>query len=156
MLGKIEGRRRKDDRGWDVWMASPTQWTWVLVNSGIGDGQGGLACCGPWGLKESDTTEWLNWTEQEAIVRTRHRTTDWFQMGKGVRQCCILSPCLFNLYVEYIMWNAGLDEAQAGVKITGRNIKNLRYAIDTTLKAESKEGLKDLLMKVKEENKNQA
>ena len=77
-------------------------------------------------------------------------------MGKGVRQCCILSPCLFNLYVEYIMWNAGLDEAQAGVKITGRNIKNLRYAIDTTLKAESKEGLKDLLMKVKEENKNQA
>ena len=75
-----------------------------------------------------------------------------FQIGKGVRQGYILSPCLFNLYVEYIMWNAGLDEAQAGVKITGRNIKNLRYAIDTTLKAESKEELKSLLEKVKAES----
>ena len=75
---------------------------------------------------------------QEATVRTRHGTTDWFQIGKGVRQGCILSPCLFNFYAEYIMWNARLDEAQAGIK-TGRNINNLRYANDTTLMAESKE-----------------
>ena len=78
-------------------------------------------------------------------------TTDWFQIGKGVRQGCILSPCLFNLYAEYIMWNAGLDEAQAGIKIARRNISNLRYADDTTLMAESKE-LKSLLIKVKEES----
>ena len=76
---------------------------------------------------------------QEATVRTRHRTTDWFQIGKGVRQGCVLSPCLFNLYEEYIMQNAGLDEAQAGIKISGRNIKNLRDADDTTLMAESEE-----------------
>ena len=76
---------------------------------------------------------------QEARVRTGHGTTDWFQIGKGVRQGCILSPCLFNLYAEYIMRNAGLDEAQAGIKIAGRNISNLRYADDTTLMAESKE-----------------
>ena len=88
---------------------------------------------------------------QEATVRSRHRTTDWFQIGKGVRQGCILSPCLFNLYAEYIMRNAGLDEAQAAIKITGRNINNLRYADDTTLMAKSKE-LKSLLMKVKEES----
>ena len=75
---------------------------------------------------------------QEATVRTGHRTTDWFQIGKGVRQGCILSPCLFNLYVEYIMRNAGLDEAQAGIKTAGRNISNLRYADDTTLMAERK------------------
>ena len=87
---------------------------------------------------------------QEAAVRTGHGTTDWFQIGKGVCQGCILSPCLFNLYAEYIMWNAGLDEAQAGIKIAGRNINNLRYADDTTqLMAESKEELKSLLMKVK-------
>ena len=84
---------------------------------------------------------------QEATVRTGHGTTDWFQIGKGVRQGCILSPCLFNFYAEYIMRNAGLEEAQAGIKIAGRNIKNLRYAGDTTLTAESK---KSLLMKVKE------
>ena len=89
---------------------------------------------------------------QEATVRTRHRTTDWFQIGKGVCQGCILSPCLFNLYAEYIMQNAGLDEAQAGIKIAGRNINNLRYADDTTLMAESEEELKSLLMKVKEES----
>jgi len=89
---------------------------------------------------------------QEAAVRTGHRTTDWFQIGKGVCQGCILSPCLFNLYAEYIMWNAGLDEAQAGIKIAGRNIKNFRYADDTTLMAESEEELKSLLMKVKEES----
>jgi len=88
---------------------------------------------------------------QEATVRTGHGT-DWFQIGKGVHQGCILSPCLFNLYAEYIMRNAGLDEAQAGIKIAGRNINNLRYADDTTLMAESEE-LKSLLMKVKESEK---
>ena len=89
---------------------------------------------------------------QEATVRTGHGTTDWFQIGKGVRQGCILSACLFNLYAEYIMRNAGLDEAQAGIKIAWRNINNLRYADDTALMAESKEDLKSLLMKVKEES----
>jgi len=89
---------------------------------------------------------------QEATVRTGHRTTDWFQIGKGGCQGCILSPCLFNLYAEYIMRNAGLDEAQAGIKIAGRNTNSLRYADDTTLMAESKEELKHLLMKVKEES----
>ena len=80
---------------------------------------------------------------QEATVRTGHGTTDWFQIGKGVRQGCILSPCLFNFYAEYIMRNAGLEEAQAGIKIAGRNINNLRYADDTTLMAESKEPLEE-------------
>ena len=89
---------------------------------------------------------------QEATVNIGHETTDWFQIGKGVRQGCILSPCLFNLYAEYIMRNARLDEAQAEIKIVGRNINNLRYADDTTLMAESKEELKSLLMKVKEES----
>ena len=89
---------------------------------------------------------------QEATVRTGHGTTDWFQIGIGVCQGCILSPCLFNLYAEYILRNAGLEEAQAGIKIAGRNIKNLRCADDTTLMAESEEELKSLLMKVKEEN----
>ena len=84
---------------------------------------------------------------QEATVRTRHGTTDWFQIGKGVNQGCILSPCLFNLYAEYITRNAGLDEAQAGIKTAGRNINNLRYADNTTLMAESEEELKNLLMK---------
>ena len=89
---------------------------------------------------------------QEAKVRTGHGTTNLFQIGKGVRQVCILSPCLFNLYAEYIMRNAGLEEAQAGIKIAERNIHNLRYADDTTLMAESEEELKSLLMKVKEES----
>ena len=89
---------------------------------------------------------------QEATVRTGHGTPDWFQIGKGLYQGCILSPCLFNLYAEYIMRNAGLDEAQAGIKIAGRNINNLRYADDSTLMAEIKEELKSLLMKVKEES----
>ena len=89
---------------------------------------------------------------QEATVRTGHGTTDWFQVGKGVRQGCILSPCLFNFYAEYIMRNAGLEEVQAGIKIAGRNINNLRYADDTTLIAESEEELKNLLLKVKEES----
>ena len=90
---------------------------------------------------------------QEAKVRTGHGTTDWFPIGKGVRQGCILSPCLFHLYAEYIMGNAGLDEAQAGIKIARRNINNLIYADDTTLMAESEEELKSLLMKVKESEK---
>ena len=89
---------------------------------------------------------------QEETVRTGHGTTDWFQIGKIVRQGCILSPCLFNFYAEYIMRNAGLEEVQAGIKIAGRNINNLRYADGTTLMAESEEELKSLLMKVKEES----
>ena len=89
---------------------------------------------------------------QEATVRTRHGTTNWFQIGKGVHQDCILSPCLFNLYAEYIMRSAGPDEAQAVIKIAGRNINNLRCADDTTLMAESEEELKRLLIKVKEES----
>ena len=89
---------------------------------------------------------------QEATVRTGHGTTDWFQIRKGVRQGCILSPCLFNFYAEYIMRNTGLEEAQAGIKIARRNINQLRYADDTTLMAESEEELKSLLMKVKEES----
>ena len=89
---------------------------------------------------------------QETTVRTGHGTTDWFQIGKGVRQGCRLSPCLFNFCAEYIMRNARLDEAQAGIKIAGRNINNLRHADDTTLIAESREELQSLLMTVKEEN----
>ena len=92
---------------------------------------------------------------QEATVRTGHGTTDWFQIGKGEPQGCILSPCLFNWYAEYITRN-GLEEAQAGIKIAGRNINNLRYADDTTLMAESEEELKSLLMKVKEESEKLA
>ena len=89
---------------------------------------------------------------QEAIARTRRGTTNWFQIGKGVHQGCILSPCLFNLYAEYIMQNARLDESQTGIKIAGRGIDNLRYIDDTTLMTESKKELKSLLMKVKEES----
>ena len=89
---------------------------------------------------------------QEVTVRTGHGTTEWFQVGKGVRQGCILSPCLFNLYAEYIMRNAGLEEEQAGIKIAGRNINKFGYADDTTLMAESEEELKGLLMKVKDES----
>jgi len=92
------------------------------------------------------------YASQEATVRTRHEITDWFQIGESVCQGCILSPCSFNLYAEYIMRNAGLEEAQAGIKIAGRSINNLRYADDTTLMAESEEELKSLLMKVKEES----
>ena len=92
------------------------------------------------------------YADQKARVRTGHGTTDWFQIGKGVRQGCILSPCLFDLYAEYIMRNTGLDEAQAGIKIAGRNINNLRYVDDTTLPTESEEKLKSFLMKVKEES----
>ena len=92
------------------------------------------------------------YASQEATVRTGHGTTDWFQIGKGVCQGCLLSPCLFKLYAEYIMRNAGLEEAQAGIKIARRNINNLRYADNTTLMAESEEELKSLLMKVKDES----
>ena len=92
---------------------------------------------------------------QEATFRTGNGTTDWFQIGKVVHQACILSPCLFNLYAEYIMRNAGLDKAQAGLKIAGININNLRYADGTTLMAESKEELNSLLMKVKEESEKE-
>ena len=93
---------------------------------------------------------------QEATVSTKHGTTDWFQIRKGILQGCMLSPCLFNLYAGYIMRNVGLDEAQAGIKIAGRNINNLRYTDDTTLMAENEEELKSLLMKVKEESKKLA
>ena len=89
---------------------------------------------------------------QEATVRTRHGTTDWFQIGKGVHQGFVLSPFLFNVYAEYFMRNAGLDEAQAGIKIAGKNINNFRYADDTTLMAESEEELKSVLMKVKQDS----
>ena len=109
-------------------------------------------------LKEMGIPDHLNYlwrnlyAGQEATVRTGHGTTDWFQIGKGVCQVCILSPCLFNLYAEYIMRNAGLEEAQAGIKIARRNINNLRYADETTLMAESEEELRSLLSKVKEES----
>ena len=92
------------------------------------------------------------YTTRYKTARTGHGTIDWFQIGKGVHQGCILSPCLYNLYAEYIMRNAGLDEAQTGIKIAGRNINNLRYADNTTLMTESEEELKSLLMKVKEES----
>ena len=92
------------------------------------------------------------YADQEATVRTGHGTTDWFQIGKGVPQGCVLSLCLFNLYAEYIMRNVGLEETQAGIKFAGRNINNLRYADDTTLMAESEKKLKSLLMKVKEKS----
>ena len=92
------------------------------------------------------------YADQEATDRTRHGTTDWFQIRKGVHQGCILSPCLFNLYAEYIVRNVGLDEAQAGIKTADRNINNLRYADDTILMADNKEELKSFLMKVKEES----
>ena len=105
-------------------------------------------------MKETGVPDHLRnlYAGQEAIVRTGHGITDWFQIGKGVHQGCILPPCLFNLYAEYIMENVGLDEAQAGIKIAGRNINHLGYADDTTLMAESEEELKSLLMKVKEES----
>ena len=109
-------------------------------------------------LKEMEIPYYLNcllrnlYAGQEPTVRTGHRTTDWFQMGKGVRQGCILSLCLFNLYAEYIMRNSRLEEAQAGIKIAGKNINNLRYVDDTTLMVESEDKLKSFLMKVKEES----
>ena len=109
-------------------------------------------------LKEMGTPDHLTcllrnlYADQEPTVRTGHETADWFQIGKGVCQGCILSPCLFNLHAEYIIRNAGMDEAQAGIKIAGRNINTLRYADDTTLMEENEKELKNLLMKVKEES----
>ena len=109
-------------------------------------------------LKEMETPDHLTcllrnlYVGRETIVRTGHGTTDWFQIGKGVHRGCILSPCLFNLFAEHILRNAGLDEAQAEIKIAGRNISNLRYADDTTLMAEGEEELKSLLIKAKEES----
>ena len=109
------------------------------------------------GIPDHLTCCWRNlYTGQEATVRTGHGTTDLFQIRKGVGQGCILSPCLFTLYAEYMMQKAGMDEAQVGIKIARRNINNLRYADDTTLTAESKEELKSLLMKVKEESETLA
>ena len=103
------------------------------------------------GIPDHLTCLWRNlYAVQEASVRTGHGTTDWFQIGKRVHQVCILSPCLFNLYAEYIMRNAGLEEAQAGIKIAGRNMNNLRYADDTTLLAESEEELKEKKKRTKE------
>ena len=110
-------------------------------------------------LKEMEISDYLTYllrnlyAGQEATVRTRHGTTQCFQIGKGICQGCILSPCLFHLYTEYIMRNSGMDEAEAGIKLAGRNINNLRYADESTLMAESEE-LKSLLMKVKEESAN--
>ena len=118
---------------------------WITTNCGIF-------------LKEMGIPDYLTcplrnlYAGQEATVRIKHGTTHWFQIGKGVCQGCIMSPCLFNLYAEYIMRNAKLDEAQAGIKIARRNINNLRYTVDTTITAESEEELKSLLMKVKEES----
>ena len=109
-----------------------------------------MCCCSPVGPTLG--AQCSLYAGQEATVRTGHGTTDWFQIGKGVRQGCILSPCLFNLYAGYIMRNAGLEETQAGIKIAGKNINDLRYADDTTLMAEREEELKSLLMKVKEES----
>ena len=105
---------------------------------GESQGRGSLVGCCLWGRTESDTTE-VTQQQQQHVSMLQHGTTDWFQIGKGVRQGCILSPCLFNLYAEYFMRNAGLEEAQTGIKIAGRNINNLRYADDTTLMAESEE-----------------
>ena len=113
-------------------------------------------------LQETGIPDHLNhllrnlYAGQEATVRTEHGPTDWFQIGKGVRQGCILSPCLFYLYAKYIMRNTGLEEAQAGINIAGRNINNLRHADDTNLMAESEEELKSLLMKMKEESEKLA
>ena len=158
MLSKIEGRRR---RGWRGWMASLAQWTWVWISSRSWwwTGKPGmLQSMGSQRVRHDWVTK-LNWTEhnklwkilpemaisdhltcllrnlyacQEATIRTGYGTIDWFQIGKGVSQGYILSPCLFNFYAEYIMQNAGLDEAQPEIKIAGRNINNLRYARDTT------------------------
>ena len=108
------------------------------------------------GILKARTLKWFAvrnlYTDQEVTVRSGHGTTDWFEIGKGVYQGCILSPCLFNLYAEYIMRNAGLEEAQAGIKFSGGNMNSLRYVDDTTLMAESVEELKSLLMKMKEES----
>ena len=115
---------------------------WITTNCGI--------FCKKWEYQTTLTCLLINlYADPEGTIRTKHGTMDWFQIWKGICQGYILSPCLFNLYAEYLMWNAGLDEAQAGIKIAGRNINNLRYADDTTLMAESEKELKSRLMKVK-------
>ena len=119
---------------------------WTTRNSGI--------FLKRWEYQTAWHASWEIYAGKEATVRTRHRTIDWFQIGKGVCQGCVLSPCLFNLYAEYIMRNAGLEEAQAGIKIARRNINNLRYADDTTLMAESEEELQSILTKVRGEWKS--
>ena len=140
---KQESSRKKTSISALLTMPKPLT-VWITIN------------CGKF-LKEMGIPDHLTcllrnvYAGQEAPVRTGHGTTDWFQIGKEVCQGCILSPCLFNFYAEYIMRNTGLEEAQAGIKIAGKNINNLRYADDTTLMAESEEKLKSLLMKVKEE-----
>ena len=142
-LSKMQESSRKTSTSSLLTLAKPLT-VWITTNWKI--------------LKEMEIPDNLTcllinlYAGQEATVRTGHGTTDWFQIGKEVHQGCILSPCLFNLYAEYIMRNARLDEAQAGIKIARRNTNNLRYADDTTLMAESKEELKSLLMKVKEES----
>ena len=142
-LKKQEGSRKKTSIS--ALLTMPKSLTvWITINCGI--------------LKEMGIPDHLTcllrnlYAGQEATVRTGHGTTDWFQIRKGVHQGCILSPCLFNLYAEYIMRNTGLEEAQAEIKIARRNINNLRHADDTILMAESEEDLKNLLMKVKEES----
>ena len=129
---------------------SPWQMMIHLLRLSLGKGNIFYRFALTWEIPDDLTCPLRNlYAGQEATVRTGHGTTDWFQMGKGVHQGCILSPCLFNLHAEYIMRNAGLDEAQAGIKIAGRNVNNLRYADDTNLMAESEEELKSFLMKVK-------
>ena len=117
---------------------------WITINCGKSERDGNT--------RPPDLPPEKLYAGKKATVRTGHGTTGWFQIGKGVHQVCILLPCLFNLYAEYIMRNAGLEETQAGIKIAGRNISHLRYADDTTLMAENEEKLKSLLMKVKEES----
>ena len=144
-IGSLKNQENSRKTSTSVLLTTPKPLTmWITINWKI--------------LKELGIPDHLTsllrnlYAGQEATVRTGHGTTDWFHIGKGVCQGCILSPCLFNLHAEYIMRNAGLDEAQAGIKIARRNINNLRYADYTTLVAESKEELKSLLMKVKEES----
>ena len=142
---KKQGNSRKTSTTASLTMLKPLT-AWITTNCKI--------------LKEMGIPDHLTgllrnlYTGQEATVRTGHGTTDWFKIRKGVCQSCILSPCLFNLYAEYIMQNTGLDESQTGIQISGRNINNLRHADDTTVMAEIKEELKNLLMRVKEESEN--
>jgi hypothetical protein len=136
ILSALQGTLKGEEKPVEIWLGKKL-WK-IMKETGIPDH---LTCL----LRNL-------YAGQEATVRTGYGTTDWFQIGKGVRQGCILLLCLFNLYAEYIMTNAGLEEAQAAIKIAGRNINNLRYADDTTLMAESEEELKSLLMKVKEES----
>ena len=145
-VGSLKKQKRSRKTSISSLLTMPTPWTvWIATNWKIlqenSSRSGHLTCL----LRNL-------YAGQEATVRTGHETTNWFQIGKGVRQGCISSPCLFNFYAEYVMRNAGLEETQAGIKIAGRNINHLRYVDDTTLVAESEEELKSLVMKVKEES----